>query len=55
MNIFPILTCKIKARASDWAVEGKVELKSLGEKEDRREKEGRRRKRKKILILHGFK
>jgi hypothetical protein len=31
------LTCKIKARASDWAVGGKVELKSLGEKEERGE------------------
>ena len=38
MNLLPTLTCKIKARASDWAVEGKVELKSLGEKEERREK-----------------
>jgi hypothetical protein len=27
----------MKARASDWAVEGKVELKSLGEKEERKE------------------
>ena len=46
MNLLPILTCKIKARAYDWAVEGKVELKSLGEEEEtesedkEREKEG---------------
>ena len=39
MNLLPILTCKIKARAGDWAVEGKVELKSLGEKEEREERE----------------
>jgi hypothetical protein len=31
------LTCKLKARAGDWAGGGKVELKSLGEKEERRE------------------
>ena len=37
MNLLPTLTCKIKARAGDWAVEGKVELKSLGEKEERKE------------------
>ena len=40
MNPLPTLTCKIKARAGDWAVEGKVELKSLGEKEDRGERGG---------------
>jgi hypothetical protein len=41
VNLLPTLTCKIKARAGDWAVEGKVELKSLGEKEERGErKEG---------------
>ena len=45
MNLLPTLTCKIKARASDWAVEGKVELKSLGEKEEsKRERTERRRK-----------
>jgi hypothetical protein len=38
VNLLSILTCKIKARASDWAVEGKVELKSFGEKEKRRKK-----------------
>ena len=48
MNLLPTLTCKIKARAGDWAVEGKVELKSLGEKEKtervrKRRKEERRR------------
>jgi hypothetical protein len=30
VNLLPILTCKIKARAGDWAVEGKVELKNFG-------------------------
>jgi hypothetical protein len=30
VNLLPILTCKIKARASDWEVEGKVELKGFG-------------------------
>jgi hypothetical protein len=39
VNLLPTLTCKIKARAGDWAVEGKVELKSLGEKEEREERE----------------
>jgi hypothetical protein len=53
VNLLPTLTCKIKATGSDWAVEGKVELKSLGEKEgeereDREEREGRWRKNKKI-------
>jgi hypothetical protein len=38
VKIFPILTCKIKTRAGDWAVEGKVEPKSVREK--RREHEG---------------
>jgi hypothetical protein len=58
VNLLPTLTCKIKARASDWGVEGKMELKSLGEKEERREKGkrgGRWRERKTIQILHGFK
>lgn len=32
MNLLPILTCKIKARVGDWAVEGKVELKSFNER-----------------------
>ena len=44
MNLLPTLTCKIKARASDWAVGGKVELKSLGEKEERGERMRRRKK-----------
>jgi hypothetical protein len=38
------LTCKIKARAGDWAVEGEVELKSLGEKEETGKEELKRRK-----------
>ena len=36
MSLLPILTCKIKARAGDWAVEGKVELKIWQKKEERR-------------------
>jgi hypothetical protein len=40
VNLLPALTCKIKARAGDWALKGKMELKSLGEKEERK---GRRR------------
>lgn len=44
MNLLPTLTCKIKATGSDWAVEGKVELKSLGEKEREEEKEEEGRK-----------
>ena len=39
---FPTLTCKIKARVSDWAVEGKVELKTLGGKEEKRGQRGRK-------------
>ena len=40
----PTLTCKIKAKAGDWTVEGKVELKSLQEKEEtQRENRGRRK------------
>jgi hypothetical protein len=35
VNLLPTLTCEIKAGASDWAVDRKVELKSLGEKEER--------------------
>jgi hypothetical protein len=52
VSLLPTLTCKIKARAGDWAVEGKAELeKSEGEggerrREDDEEKEGRWRKRK---------
>lgn len=34
MNLLPILTCKIKARAGDWAGEGKVELKNWGKKRE---------------------
>ena len=44
MNILPILTCKIKARASDWAVKGKVEPKSFWER--RSEHEGANEERK---------
>jgi hypothetical protein len=33
VSLLPTLTGKIKARAGDWAVERKVELKSLGEEE----------------------
>lgn len=42
-NLLPrtTLTCKVKARASDGAVEGKVELKNLGEEEERRKREKR--------------
>ena len=32
VSLLLTLTCKIKARAGDWAVEGKVELKRLGER-----------------------
>jgi hypothetical protein len=39
MNLLPTLICKIKARASDWAYKGKVELK-VGREE---EEEGRER------------
>lgn len=42
MNPLPTLTCKIKARAGDWAVEGKAELKSLGQKEEEGRESGRR-------------
>jgi hypothetical protein len=42
VNLLPTLTCKIKAVANDWTVEGKVELKSLGEKRERGRKEGRK-------------
>jgi hypothetical protein len=48
VNLLPTLTCKLKARAGDWAAEGKVELKSLGGKGETREErameeeEGRR-------------
>ena len=36
MSLLPILTCKIKGRAGDWAVEGKVELQIWGEKGERK-------------------
>ena len=36
MNFLPTLPCKIKARSSDWAVEWRVKLISLREKEERR-------------------
>ena len=35
-NLLPTLTFQIKARAGDWAVGEKVELKTLGEKRERR-------------------
>ena len=56
MNLLPTLTCKIKARAGDWAVEGKVELKSLGEKEKtervrkRRKEDGGRERRSRFHV-----
>jgi hypothetical protein len=46
VNLLPILTCKIKARASDWAVEAKVELKSFGERRRKSEGENKERKEK---------
>jgi hypothetical protein len=46
VNLLPTWTCKIKARAGDWAVEGKVELKSLRVKEEGREEEGEKEGRK---------
>ena len=33
MNLLPILTCKIKARAGDWVVEGKGGAKRFRERE----------------------
>lgn len=42
VNPLPILTCKIKSRASDWAVEGKGGAKGFRERggeTERREKE----------------
>jgi hypothetical protein len=39
VNLLPILTCNIKAGASGWAVEGKLELKSFREKEERGRRE----------------
>jgi hypothetical protein len=36
VNLLLTLTFQIKARAGDWAVRGKMELKSLGEKGERR-------------------
>ena len=57
MNLLPTLTCKIKARAGDWAVEGEVELKSLGEKEreEEKEEEGRWKKNRTIQVPSDFK
>ena len=31
VNLLPTLTFQIKAKASDWAIGGKVELKKVGE------------------------
>lgn len=36
MSLLPILTCKIKGRAGDWAVEGKVELQIWEKKGERK-------------------
>jgi hypothetical protein len=48
MNFLPILTCKIKAKASDWTVEGKMKLKVLererGRGGDKERKKKRRQK-----------
>jgi hypothetical protein len=54
MNLLPILTCKIKARVSDWAVEGKGGAESFRERgresskgdEERKERERERQKNK---------
>jgi hypothetical protein len=35
VNLLPTLTSQIKARASDWAVGGKVELNVCGRREER--------------------
>jgi hypothetical protein len=45
VNILPILTCKIKARAHDWALERKVELKIFKEKGRGRRERGRQKRR----------
>ena len=39
MNVLPILSCKIKARAGDWAVEGKGGAESFRERERKEEGE----------------
>ena len=36
MSLLPILTCKIKGRAGDWALEGKVELQIWEKKGERK-------------------
>ena len=36
MSLLPILSCKIKGRAGDWAVEGKVELQIWEKKGERK-------------------
>ena len=41
MNLLPILTCKIKARASDWAVEGKGGAKTFYKERGRERRRGR--------------
>lgn len=37
MNLLPILTCKIKARACDWAEEKRWSQKVLGSRREERE------------------
>ena len=44
MNLLPILTCKIKAKGSDWAVKGKGGVKSFRER-GRERRRGRLKKR----------
>lgn len=46
MNLLPILTCKIKDRACDWAVEGKGRAESFRKREEeKRRRETRRGRR----------
>jgi hypothetical protein len=40
VNLLPTLICKIKARASDWAGEGEVELRVWERRRGRREDGG---------------
>lgn len=39
VNLLPTLTFQIKAKASDWAIGGKVELKKVGEEGRKEERE----------------